>query len=123
MNWNIKDECVSCGGWIPKTQRHYIVYGNYCSRCSIKADKLTKIKSGIEHFEKIDRRISDLKEKKAMTMLTMDERIQLTLAEATMKKIMGNKSQHPEVLTRERDRVIASLPNYTDLDFHQVFGL
>ncbi|HEC66414.1 MAG TPA: hypothetical protein ENI23_14095 [bacterium] len=120
----IRENCVSCDRSIPTTRIHHKIYGNYCSPCNAKAGQLTIIKSGIDYYEKTEAKIKQLENKKSFgSMLTGEDKIELRMVEDRMKKIKSNKHQHIEVLTLKKDKIIASLPNYTEINFYEVFGI
>jgi len=103
----IKNYCVSCETSIPKTWTHYLNYGNYCSQCSGKADRLVKIKSKLENIKN--------KLKKGYKKI---KKTRIYFTENEIKDLQIKQ----EELEISKDKIINSLPNYANIDFNIIFN-
>lgn len=61
----IKGKCVACFTIIPATWSRYFSYGNFCSRCSARAERILKTKLVIATLEK---RIEEVKVSNSTTL-------------------------------------------------------
>lgn len=110
ISLRLKDKCVCCGGGLVMTQARFIMYGNYCSPCCLKAGNIASMKAKIANYEKMGNSFKRLTEKKTQIGLNEKEEIQIKRLERKLKET------NMEELEGKKDKIIWSLKSYTDID-------